>query len=189
MTKQDIRTQMLATLKGQSGPDPAAVAERICNLPEYRDAQFVLGYVPMRTEVDVSLVMDRAVSDGKTIAFPGPEPGILMLACPQWRDNLVTLPNKTKTVDSSDVLNINQISGRMHLSEKHKGLILVPGLAFTEFGTRLGRGAGYYDQLLDLMTNSGSLDFISIGICRQSQLLEDLPQQPHDRKVRMVITF
>ena len=189
MTKQDIRTQMLATLKGQSGPDPAAVAERICNLPEYRDAQFVLGYVPMRTEVDVSLVMDRAVSDGKAIAFPGPEPGMIMLACPRWRDNLVTLPNKTKTVDSSDVLNINQISGRMHLSEKHKGLILVPGLAFTEFGTRLGRGAGYYDQLFDLMGNARLADFISIGICRKIQLVEDLPQQPHDKKVRMVIAF
>ena len=176
-------------LKATKGPDAGIVAERICALDEYRQASFVLGYVPLRTEVDISLVMDRAAEDGKIIAFPDLEPGVVRIACPQWRDTLITLPNKTKTVDTSDILNINQIRARMHLSEKHKGLILVPGLAFTEFGTRLGRGAGYYDQLLDLMTNSGSLDFISIGICRQSQLLDNLPQQPHDRKVRMVITF
>ena len=180
---------MIKMLRASEGPDATVVAERICSLPEYMEAEYVLGYVPMRTEVDVSLVMDKAASDGKAIAFPGPEPGMIMLACPRWRDNLVTLPNKTKTVDSSDVLNINQISGRMHLSEKHKGLILVPGLAFTEFGTRLGRGAGYYDQLLVLMGNALLADFISIGICRKTQLVEELPQQPHDKKVRMVIAF
>ena len=180
---------MIKSLKTSSGPSPAVVAERICSLPEYKEAEFVLGYVPLKSEVDVSLVMDRAAEDGKAIAFPGSEPGEIRLACPQWRDNLVTLPNKTKTVNTSDILNINQIRDRMLLSEKHKGLILVPGLAFTEFGTRLGRGAGYYDELLGLMGNALLADFISIGICRKTQLVEELPQQPHDKKVRMVIAF
>ena len=189
MTKQELRTEILKMLKASEGPDAALVAERICALPEYRRADFVLGYVPLRTEVDVSLVMDRAASDGKTIAFPDLEVGVFRIACPHWRDTLITLPNKTQTVDSSDILNINQIRARMHLSEKHKGLILVPGLAFTEFGTRLGRGAGYYDQLFNLMGNALLADFISIGICRKTQLVEELPQQPHDKKVRMVIAF
>ena len=189
MTKQDIRSQMICALRASSGPDASVVANRICSMPEYRVAEFVLGYVPMKSEVDISLVMDRAAEDGKTIAFPGPEVGEFRLACPQWRDTLITLPNKTKTVDTSNILNINQIRDRMLLSEKHKGLILVPGLAFTEFGTRLGRGAGYYDQLFDLMGNALLTDFIPIGICRKTQLVDELPQQPHDKKVRMVIAF
>ena len=189
MTKQQLRTEIIRMLKATKGPDAGIVAERICALDEYRQASFVLGYVPMRTEVDISLVMDRAAGDGKIIAFPDLEPGVIRIACPQWRDTLITLPNKTKTVDTSDILNINQIRARMHLSEKHKGLILVPGLAFTEFGTRLGRGAGYYDQLFNLMGNALLADFISIGICRKTQLVEELPQQPHDKKVRMVIAF
>ena len=189
MTKQELRTEILKMLKASEGPDAALVAERICALPEYRRADFVLGYVPLRTEVDVSLVMDRAAEDGKIIAFPDLEAGVIRIACPRWRDTLIPLPNKTKTVNASDILNINQIRARMHLSEKHKGLILVPGLAFTEFGTRLGRGAGYYDQLLGLMGNALLADFISIGICRKTQLVEELPQQPHDKKVRMVIAF
>ncbi|MBQ2528225.1 MAG: hypothetical protein II544_05680, partial [Spirochaetales bacterium] len=106
-----------------------------------------------------------------------------------WRDDLVRLSNSTFTTGSYGVLNIIDINSRIGTVEKTKGIILVPGLAFTEFGTRLGRGAGYYDQLLHLMVNSGSLDFISIGICRKSQLLDDIQQQPHDAKVRMVITF
>ncbi len=180
---------MIRILRTQDGPDASSVADRICALPEYGDAAFILGYVPLKSEVDISMVMDRAVREGKAIAFPDLEPGTFRLADADWRNNLVELPNRTSTVGNSDILNINEIRVRMLLSEKHKGLILVPGLAFTEFGTRLGRGAGYYDQLFDLMGKARLADFISIGICRKTQLVEDLPQQPHDKKVRMVIAF
>ena len=180
---------MIRILRSQDGPDASSVADRICALPEYRDADFILGYVPLKSEVDISMVMDRAVREGKTIAFPDGEVGTIRIADAEWKNNLIELPNKTSTVGNTDILNITEIRVRMLLSEKHKGLILVPGLAFTEFGTRLGRGAGYYDQLFDLMGNARLADFISIGICRKIQLVEDLPQQPHDKKVRMVIAF
>ena len=191
--KQALRHEILKTIRKTPGPDPQKVADTLCALPEYREAQVIIGYVPLKSEVDISLFLDKAAADGKVIAFPALNPGDIALSPADWRNHLVKLPNNTCTVDSSPVLNINDLRSRMAPVGITKGLILVPGLAFTEFGTRLGRGAGYYDQLFDLMTNSGStagsLDFISIGICRQSQLLEDLPQQPHDRKVRMVITF
>ena len=45
------------------------VAERICALDEYRQASFVLGYVPLRTEVDISLVMDRAAEEGHELHY------------------------------------------------------------------------------------------------------------------------
>ena len=189
MTKQELRTEIIKRLKTSEGPDATVVAERICSLPEYMEAEYVLGYVPLKSEVDISLVMDRAAADGKAIAFPDVEVGVFRVGFPHWKDHLITLPNKTQTVDSQDILNINENSVKMHLSEKHKGLILVPGLAFTEFGTRLGRGAGYYDQLFNLMGNALLADFIPIGICRKTQLVDELPQQPHDKKVRMVIAF
>ena len=187
--KQALRQRILAEIRKTPGPDPAAVADRLCALPEYREAGFILGYVPLKSEIDVSVFMDRAAEDGKAIAFPSLAPGDITPSGADWRNHLTRLPNNTYATDSSPVLKINELRGRMAPVGKTKGLILVPGLAFTEFGTRLGRGAGYYDQLLGLISNSGSLDFISIGICRQSQLMETLPQQPHDRKVRMVITF
>ena len=180
---------MFTILRSQNGPDPSSVADRICALPEYQEAGLILGYVPLKSEVDVSLVMDRAVRDGKTIVFPDLTPGTFRLGDADWRNNLVVLSNKTSTVGNAGILNINEIRYRMLLSEKHKGLILVPGLAFTEFGTRLGRGAGYYDQLFDLMGSALLADFITAGICRKTQLVDELPQQPHDKKVRMVIAF
>ena len=186
MDKQEMRKTILRELSKAPGPDPLAVSERICSLEEYKKAQTVLAYVPLKSEVDISLFIDRAIKDGKTVAFPSEQPGVFDIADKNWQTHLKTLGNKTKTVDGGRVLNIKDCSAILHPAQ---GIILVPGLAFTEFGTRLGRGAGYYDKVLAIMEQSTLAGFTSIGICRSSQLVGDLPQQPHDMKVDMVLEF
>ena len=61
-------------------------------------------------------------------------------------------------------------------------LWLVPGLAFDRNGARLGRGAGYYDRLLE--GESGP----KLGIGHDIQLVENLPSCPHDVRMDYVIT-
>ena len=52
---------------------------------------------------------------------------------------------------------------------------LVPGLAFTRNGKRLGYGGGWYDRLL------ADIKFpLSIGIAYAFQVVDDLPSEPHD---------
>ena len=184
---------MLSLIKQTNGPDPVLVADRICLLDEYKQSDYVFAFIPLKGEIDLSVLIDRAIADKKTVAVPDFEPGVFRLVKEGWRDDLETLPNKTQIPAHSTVLNINGSGANIHgvgpTNGLEKGIILVPGLAFTEFGTRLGRGAGYYDQLFELMANSAFADMIPIGICREAQLVGDLPQQPHDKKVRMVLTF
>jgi 5-formyltetrahydrofolate cyclo-ligase len=54
-------------------------------------------------------------------------------------------------------------------------VVLVPGLAFTADGRRLGQGGGYYDRLL-----AQRPDLHAIGIGFACQLLPELPCEPHD---------
>lgn len=53
---------------------------------------------------------------------------------------------------------------------------LVPGLAFTRDGRRLGRGRGYYDRFLARLRP----DCFKCGIGYDFQLVDDLPTEPHD---------
>jgi 5-formyltetrahydrofolate cyclo-ligase len=62
-------------------------------------------------------------------------------------------------------------------------LLIVPGVAFTPDGARLGRGGGHYDRLL--ARGDGC---ISIGIAFDIQVVEELPTEPHDRRVDIVAT-
>ena len=61
-------------------------------------------------------------------------------------------------------------------------LFIVPGVAFTQTGFRLGRGEGYYDKLLQKYPKA-----IKIGICHDFQILNDLPIE--DRDVAMDYVF
>ncbi|MBQ72155.1 MAG: 5-formyltetrahydrofolate cyclo-ligase [Planctomycetaceae bacterium] len=57
--------------------------------------------------------------------------------------------------------------------------ILVPGVAFTPAGDRLGRGGGYYDRLLARTPDR----VMRIGICHRVQIVDRLPVQPHDARM------
>lgn len=61
-------------------------------------------------------------------------------------------------------------------------LIVVPGLAFTKEGERLGRGAGYFDRYLENFKGT------RVGVCFELQLREQLPSEGHDEKVDVVVT-
>lgn len=62
-------------------------------------------------------------------------------------------------------------------------LVIVPGVAFTRSGGRLGRGRGYYDKYL---SRSG-FRAMKIGVCYAHQLVDALPEEPHDVRMDEVI--
>lgn len=70
-------------------------------------------------------------------------------------------------------------------------LILVPGLAFTRQGERLGRGAGFYDRFLGqlLLSFPDRRDSVVLaGACRTSQIVDYIPIEAHDIRVDCLLT-
>ena len=59
---------------------------------------------------------------------------------------------------------------------------IVPGLAFTIYGDRLGYGGGWYDRL---MANAKGF---KLGVAHDFQIVEDLPQEPHDIQLIRIVT-
>ena len=62
------------------------------------------------------------------------------------------------------------------------GVILIPGLVFTEKGERLGRGKGFYDKYLSHYHG------IKIGICFSEQLEDTLPTEKHDVALDYIVS-
>ena len=63
-------------------------------------------------------------------------------------------------------------------------LVLVPGLAFSRAGHRLGRGGGFYDRFLTGRARNAR----KLGICFASQLLDRIPTEEHDAVLDAVIS-
>lgn len=72
-------------------------------------------------------------------------------------------------------------SGTSTLDPLELDLILVPGLAFTDRGYRIGFGGGYYDRFLP--TTQGT----TIGLC-YTGFIQDLPLDPWDQQVDFLAT-
>jgi molybdenum cofactor biosynthesis protein MoaC/5,10-methenyltetrahydrofolate synthetase len=63
-------------------------------------------------------------------------------------------------------------------------VVLVPGLAFSENGSRLGYGGGHYDRLYEKIRESSKLNPLWIGFAFSNQVVDELlPVEPHDLKL------
>ena len=62
------------------------------------------------------------------------------------------------------------------------GVILIPGLCFTENGERLGRGKGFYDKYLAHYQGQ------KIGICFSVQIEEKITTENHDATLDYIVT-
>lgn len=62
-------------------------------------------------------------------------------------------------------------------------VLIMPLVAFTAQGARLGQGGGHYDRWLETHPNT-----LTIGLAWDVQLADSLPTEPHDQPLAIVVT-
>jgi len=187
-TKSEIRksiiTQREKISSGARDKHNFAITERLLELPAYRQSAVVLGYMNIGAEFASEMWVARALADGKRLVLPrvNHHTNLLdlywvedvedQLAAGLWgiREPIV---ESCKRLD-----NLNEVE-----------FALLPGVAFTRGGARLGYGGGFYDKLL------ARLDYLD-GMPRPVlasaafalQVVEHIPQEETDIKVGWIIT-
>ncbi|MCC8020111.1 MAG: 5-formyltetrahydrofolate cyclo-ligase [Rikenellaceae bacterium] len=73
-------------------------------------------------------------------------------------------------------------AGAARIDPAELDIIIVPGVAFDSQGRRLGKGKGYYDRFMELYGN------YTVGVCFHHQLIAEVPSEPHDRRVDMMVS-
>ena len=174
--KKDIRQRMITMRDAMSVKERTTLSTRICSAIEAliheRNVRVLHSFLPMGTEVDLFPLLDRAFSNGIEIFSPRSMKGRVM---------------ENYRYGGQDKL-VSGIFGTRHPAgnEPYTGtfdMILVPGLAFTENGDRLGYGAGYYDTFLPQHPNA-----FTVAVCFPFQVVDALPVEAHDRAVDLVET-
>lgn len=71
-------------------------------------------------------------------------------------------------------------------------MILVPGLAFSRQGHRLGRGGGFYDRYItwyrEAMKSHHRAEPKLVSIAFQEQVLSEVPTEAHDVRIDRVFS-
>lgn len=178
MPKKTLRQSMLLRRSQLSASDVRSASRtiqaRFIELPAFAGAGLLGLYAPIRNEVATSLVMQTALSMGKTVHYPA-------VSGAELEFRVV----KELTSLQEGVFGILEPDTRCSVKDPTEfDLVVVPGVAFDLQGNRIGYGKGYYDKVLHHMEGSGKL----VAFCYDFQLVEEIAGEPHDVLMDMIIT-
>ena len=178
-TKAEIRDAMRkrrVTLEALWARDAShRVADRIIALPEFKRAEVVCCYLSLPGEVDAQAILDAAWKAGKKVAVPTARDDGEYI--PAW-----LTPSESVTVGR---FNVRQPTVPFWAKPDRFDFMVIPGVAFSTTGTRLGHGAGYYDRMLTRLSKKIGC---KAGVCFSLQVLAALPTAEHDVAMDIVVT-
>ncbi|WP_371646924.1 5-formyltetrahydrofolate cyclo-ligase [Streptomyces mirabilis] len=160
-----------------------ALALRALELPELAHARTVAAYVSVGSEPGTLALLDALHARGVRVLLP------VLLA-----DNDLDWG----AYAGGGSLGRVQHGGRMALLEpagerlgpeavQEADAVLLPGLAVDRRGMRLGRGGGSYDRVLARLERAGA-DPALVVLLYDTEVVEHVPAEPHDRPVHAVVT-
>jgi len=181
-TKSEIRKEIRKKLENQSEAErqerSLTIKKRLFSLPEFKNAKMIMFYVSTEREVDTHGMIDDALRMGKKIAVPyvikdegRMTPSLIKNRTEDLQEGSYGIPEPKK--DSLEAV-----------SKEELDMVVVPGVAFTAGGARLGRGGGFYDKFLKDLRQSTH----TVGVAFGMQVVQELPKHEHDIPVGRIIT-
>lgn len=152
-----------------------AACRLLAGQPVWQSGTRLLFFAPMPGEIDVWPLIERALAAGKLVALPQFDAQANGYKACQIRDlDQDVQPGR---------FGIREPASRCPgVALNRLDFILAPGVAFDLHGHRLGRGRGYYDQLLAAVNGT------TCGVAFDEQIVDDLPVEPHDSDVNCIVT-
>lgn len=156
--------------------DTSAGVELIRHFPavQFRGAS-IGGYWPLSGEINICPLMQALQNGGHFIGLPrilGPE---LPLEFRLWTQGGELYPGPFKTLQPASTQPVI-------IPE----LVLVPLLAFTADGARLGYGGGYYDRTIECLRRNHNV--FACGVAYAGQETANLPTEAHDVSLDAILT-
>jgi 5-formyltetrahydrofolate cyclo-ligase len=153
-----------------------AVVERLLTLPEVARSGRILTCLSFHNEIDTWGLIDRILAAGCEVYVPRADPRDRQLHVHRYPCDLHELrfgmkqpPRGTPELDASAINETIDVAVAL-------------GLAFDRRGYRLGFGTGYFDRFL------AGRPFPAIGMCYHAQLVDRIPEEPHDVPMAAVVT-
>ena len=152
------------------------IKNNLINKDMFIKSQNIFIYVGFGSEINTSQYIEEFLSINKNILIPRTE-------------------IETKKMDAVKIHNLNDLQKDKYgilepkkslpaFSKDKIDLVILPGVAFSESGDRIGYGGGYYDRYLKSLNNN----IPKVALCYEFQIQNNLISEIHDIKADYVIT-
>ena len=175
MNKQELRAHIRQLKRAMTEVEIQATSQRLGILfaasEAYQQAKTIYGYLPYNQEVRTTQMLQKALDDGKRIAVP---------KC--YGDEMRFIYLDDLSLVEKGYCGIPEPIADGPIADDPTALVLMPGLAFTKDGARMGYGGGFYDKFLAAEPNHPTL-----ALCYDFQMVEHLDTEAHDIPVDTVL--
>ncbi|XP_068894224.1 5-formyltetrahydrofolate cyclo-ligase isoform X1 [Tenebrio molitor] len=159
------------------------VLKKLLSLPSFQSSKRVSTYLSIDNEIDTEPIVRKIFECGKECFVPryskiGMEM-VKLSSIEDWETLPVTswgIKQPKLKDDREDALKTGGLD-----------FIVVPGVAFTSEGLRLGHGGGYYDKFLANIKKCQEKPPACVALAFKEQVLEDLPTSETDVKIDLVL--
>ncbi|WP_099300445.1 5-formyltetrahydrofolate cyclo-ligase [Bacillus sp. Marseille-P3800] len=179
MSKKDERQRISERLKQMEKTEylerSANLANRLFNTRAWQEADRIGLTYSHFPEVDTLSIITHALTIGKRVALPRTTMHDRTMA-------FYTIEGFNDLERRSYGLYEPKMDACSYVAPDELDLLLVPGVAFTTNGYRLGMGGGFYDRYLPKVKGA------TISLCFKEQLVQSLSIESHDFPVNVVIS-
>ncbi len=153
-----------------------AIARHLLAAPEVRRAATVAAYVSIGAEPGTGVLLDGLLDAGKRVILPLLRPDD-DLDWGTYRDPDGLVPARRGLLEPvGEPLGVDAVATA--------DVVLVPGLAVSRTGLRLGRGGGSYDRALARVP----VGTFTCVLLYDDEVGLDVPAEPHDRRVTAAVS-
>jgi len=151
----------------------AAIHARLFGLTEFAAARSVMVFSSFGSEVSTRGIIERLADEGRRIALPH--------VIGSDMEAVGYRPGDAVTMSSFGAM---EPAGGTPVPPEEIDLVVTPGLVFDRAGYRLGYGGGHFDRFLVRVRR----DTLRVGVCFDLQVVDELPRDPWDQPVDLLVT-
>ncbi|KYN27688.1 5-formyltetrahydrofolate cyclo-ligase, partial [Trachymyrmex cornetzi] len=186
-TKRALRKEIKEILKNISSEErkkeSVNVFKKLCQLKQYQNSKRISLYLSTKDEIDTLPILKHILDMGKEAFVPQYHGKIMEMVKLRSMEDYETLP-LTKWNIKQPSITENQENA---LETGGLDLVILPGVAFTVNGKRLGHGMGYYDKYLKRCFQKNIKPYL-VAVGFKKQIQEDIPVNENDVPVDIVLT-
>ena len=177
MNKDELRELMKAKRRSLSPDFIKDASDKIKNtvlgLDSVKSAKIIMVYLSAFREPETFAIISELLSAGKDICVPISNIDTFTIT----PSRLISLDNLTK-----GAYGIFEPKEIISVPISAIDAALIPGIAFSTSGDRLGFGKGYYDRFLEEFNGT------KIGVGYDFQITDKIPTDIHDIRMDLIIT-
>jgi 5-formyltetrahydrofolate cyclo-ligase len=148
------------------------------------DDGYVAVYAAIASELSLEHLVVRLAEANYRVAYPAIFGEGRMEFYSTIGSDALDLQSLSLIADPMATKSAETMGNLQPVSPEEFAVVVVPGVAFTKTGYRLGFGGGYYDRYLTRIPAKTKV----YGVCFETQIYDSLPVQPHDRRMDAVVT-